>query len=83
MVRETVDLDSVSSHDYVLLPSLDEELQATREAILETVDQLDQEHKRVGKDLGLDTEKKLHLENHQVHHYSLRITKAVSRSRAR
>ena len=83
MVRETVDLDSVGSYEYVLLPSLDEELQETREAILETVNQLDQEHKRVGKDLGLDTEKKLHLENHQVHNYSLRITKAVSQRSSR
>jgi hypothetical protein len=40
---------------------------------------MDDEHRKVGEDLGVDIDKKLHLENHQVYHYSFRITKAVSK----
>lgn len=32
----------------------------------------------MARDLGVEKDKKLHLENHQVYHYSFRITKAVS-----
>jgi DNA mismatch repair protein MSH2 len=76
MVENTIDLDELESHNYVLLPSLDTDLQHFRERLIDVRDQLDAEHRRVGADLGLDIEKKLHLENHQVYKYSLRITKA-------
>lgn len=78
MVEETIDLHS-DPHSWVLLPSLDNDLQRLRDELNEVTVQLDAEHKRVGKDLGVELDKKLHLENHQVYKYSFRITKAVSR----
>lgn len=78
MVEETIDLDELANHNYVIKPSYSEDLQTTRQLLMETRDQLDAEHRRVGHDLGVDIEKKLHLENHQVYGYSFRITKAVS-----
>ncbi|ORY29618.1 muts domain V-domain-containing protein [Naematelia encephala] len=76
MVEDTIDLDELSSHNYVLKAELDEDLRLAREDIVRIRDQLDAEHRRVGDDLGVDIEKKLHLENHQVYKYSFRITKA-------
>ncbi|WVQ85977.1 hypothetical protein IAT38_008145 [Cryptococcus sp. DSM 104549] len=76
MVEETIDLDELANHNFVILPSIDEELQRYRDELLSVRDQLDEEHRRVGDDLGIDIDKKLHLENHQVYKYSFRITKA-------
>ena len=80
MVQETIDLRGLDRHEYALLPSLDSELQRIEDELLATRDQLDAEHERVGKELGVEIDKKLHLENHQVHKYSFRITKAASLS---
>lgn len=76
MVENTIDLNELQSHNFVLLPSLDNELQRFRDELIDVRDQLDSEHRRVGRDLDLDIDKKLHLENHNVYNYSLRITKA-------
>lgn len=78
MVEDTIDLDELQNHNYVLLPTIDNELQVYRDRLINVRDQLDEEHRRVGEDLNVDIEKKLHLENHQVYNYSFRITKAVS-----
>lgn len=80
MVEETIDLDELDNHNYVLKASLDNNLQALRDGIVDIRDQLDAEHRRVADDLDLDMDKKLHLEKHQVYGYSFRITKAVSAS---
>ena len=40
-------------------------------------DGLDNEHRAVGKDLGLELDKKLHLENSQTYGYCFRLTKNV------
>lgn len=80
LVESTIDLDEMSSHNYVIKPDFDENLQSIKEQLIEARDGLDEEHMRVGKILDLDTEKKLHLENQQVYGYCLRVTKAVSTS---
>ena len=76
MVEETIDLENSDPHSYVLLPTLDNKLSEYRDQLNMVVRELDAEHVRVGRDLGVDIEKKLHLEKHQVYNYSLRITKA-------
>ncbi|CAD6590292.1 MAG: MutS-like protein, partial [Tremellales sp. Tagirdzhanova-0007] len=76
MVEETVDLDELQNHNYVLLPNEENDLGRCRDDLMNVRDQLDEEHRRVGAELGVDIEKKLHLENHQVYKYSFRITKA-------
>lgn len=79
MVEETIDLDAMNRHDIILKPELDTELQRLRDELLDVKDGLDAEHVRVAEDLGVDIDKKLHLEKHQVYNYSFRITKAVRR----
>lgn len=78
MVEETIDLDELDNHNYVLKASLDSNLQILRDQLSDIRDQLDAEHRRVAEDLGIEIDKKIHLEKHQVYGYSFRITKAVS-----
>lgn len=40
-------------------------------------DALDGEHRTVGRELGLELDKKLHLENSQAYGYCFRLTKNV------
>lgn len=44
----------------------------------EVRDGLDEQHREVGRDLGLELNKKLHLENSNNWGYCFRITKSVS-----
>lgn len=77
LIEESIDLDELeNNHHYHLQPKLDPELEQFQAALLETRDGLDEEHRRVGRKLNLDIEKKLHLENNQVYNYSFRVTKA-------
>jgi DNA mismatch repair protein MSH2 len=78
LVEETVELDDIHHGHTVLKPTLQNDLGTIQEELTGIRDQLDDEHDRVARDLGVEKDKKLHLENHQVYHYSFRITKAVS-----
>ncbi|KIP09722.1 hypothetical protein PHLGIDRAFT_300246 [Phlebiopsis gigantea 11061_1 CR5-6] len=75
MVQDTLDLDELENHNFVVKPEYDEELQALAERIQETRDALDEEHRRVAGELDLDLDKKLHLENSPVHGYCFRMSK--------
>lgn len=77
LVESTIDLASLDSHTYTIKPDFDDSLAEIKTALEEARDGLDEEHQRVGNSLGLDTDKKLHLENHQTYGYVLRVTKAV------
>ena len=77
-MEDTIELSDIHHGRTVLKATLDGDLEALQEDLVRVRDLLDDEHDRVAKDLGVEKNKKLHLENHQVYHYSLRITKAVS-----
>lgn len=77
MVEETIDLDQLSHHQFVIKPDYDENLQRLAKKIRQVRDGLDKEHRRVGKELGLELDKKLHLENNQIYGYCFRVTKGV------
>ena len=82
MVEATLDLDELSSHNFVIKPEFDPELQEYRATLNRCRDGLDAEHKRVGKELGFDSEKKLHMENHASYGYSFRLTRNVGATSA-
>ncbi|KAG6876663.1 hypothetical protein C0993_001408 [Termitomyces sp. T159_Od127] len=65
MVEQTLDLEELDNHNYVIKPDYDPKLQDLAEKLTKTRDGLDREHREVGKDLGLELDKKLHLENNQ------------------
>ncbi|KAF8217826.1 DNA mismatch repair protein [Mycena galopus ATCC 62051] len=75
MVEQTIDLEELDRHNYVIKPEYDENLGAIAEKLSETRDGLDKEHKSVGRDLDLELDKKLHLENNQTYGYCFRVTK--------
>ncbi|KAI0732603.1 DNA mismatch repair protein [Fomitopsis betulina] len=75
MVEQTLDLDELENHNFVIKPDFDARLQALADKLKEARDGLDAEHKRVGRDLDLDLDKKLHLENSQTYGYVLRVSK--------
>ncbi|KAJ7442219.1 muts domain V-domain-containing protein [Mycena galericulata] len=63
MVEQTIDLEELDRHNYVIKPEYDERLG------------LDEEHNSVGDDLNLELDKKLHLENNSTYGYCFRVTK--------
>ncbi|KAG1859584.1 DNA mismatch repair protein [Suillus subalutaceus] len=75
MVESTLDLEELENHNYAIKPDYDERLQALADKLVEIRDGLDAEHRATGKDLDLDLEKKLHLENSQNYGYCFRLTK--------
>ena len=78
MVEQTLDLDELENHNFVIKPDFDARLQTLADKLKRTRDGLDAEHKRAARDLGLDLDKKLHLENSPTYGYVLRVSKAVS-----
>ena len=95
MVEQTLDLDELDNHKYVIKPDYDPKLRELSKRLSQVIfshisntflltylkirDELDKEHVEVGSDLGIELDKKLHLENNQVYGYCLRVTKNVSR----
>ncbi|KAG8994263.1 MutS-like protein [Tulasnella sp. JGI-2019a] len=75
MVEQTLDLDQLNHHMFVLKPDYDPRLQELADSLGEIRDGLDEEHRGAGTDLGLELDKKLHLENNTVHGYCFRVTK--------
>ncbi|OAX37509.1 DNA mismatch repair protein, partial [Rhizopogon vinicolor AM-OR11-026] len=75
MVESTLDLAELENHNYAIKPDYDERLQTLADKLVEIRDGLDAEHRATGKDLTLDLDKKLHLENSQNYGYCFRLTK--------
>ena len=75
LVEATLDLSELAQHNFVIKPDFDDNLRQIKEALDDTRDKLDEQHRLAGKELRMDTEKKLHLENHHVYGYCLRVTR--------
>ncbi|KZT61654.1 DNA mismatch repair protein [Calocera cornea HHB12733] len=75
MVEHTLDLEELDNHNYVIKPDFDDELKRISEDLRNVRDRLDAEHHRVGNELDLDLDKKLHLESNTVYGYCLRLSK--------
>lgn len=75
MVEQTLDLDQLDHHSYVIKPDFDPRLKEFAEELGKIRDGLDEEHQSVGDDLNMELDKKLHLENSQVYGYCFRLTK--------
>ncbi|KAI0711342.1 DNA mismatch repair protein [Earliella scabrosa] len=75
MVQQTLDLDELENHNFVIKPDYDDRLQELADKLTGVRDGLDAEHREVGDILDLDLDKKLHLENSQQYGYCFRVTK--------
>ncbi|KAH8097021.1 DNA mismatch repair protein [Cristinia sonorae] len=78
MVQQTLDLDELENHRFVIKPDYDESLQILAEKLKGIRDGLDKEHRDAARDTGLDLDKKLHLENSPTHGYCFRVSKNAS-----
>ncbi|KAM0261287.1 hypothetical protein ACHAQJ_002318 [Trichoderma viride] len=76
MVEQTVDLDALDRHEYIIKPEYDQSLRVIRKKL----DQLDrdirQEFQSAARDLGQEADKKIFLEtNHKAHGVCMRLTR--------
>jgi len=81
MVELAIDLDELerpgAHSNYMIRKEHDENLAIIAEKIGKVRDGLDKEHARAGRDLGLELDKKLHLEKHDRYGYCFRLSKQV------
>jgi len=75
MVETTVDLEALDRHEFIIKPEFDESLRIIRKKLDKTRHDMDVEHRRAGKDLNQELDKKLFLDNHRVHGYCFRLTR--------
>jgi len=80
MVETTVDLEALDHHEFIIKPEFDDSLRVIRKRLDKLKYDMEVEHRKVGKDLNQDTEKKLFLENHRVHGWCFRLTRTVSKT---
>lgn len=76
MVETTVDLDAMDRHEFIIKPEFDDGLKVIRKRLDKLNYDMEKESKEVADDLGLEIDKKLFLENHKVHGWCLRLTRA-------
>lgn len=77
MVQDTLDLDELENHNFVVKPEYDEYLEELAGKLKDIRDGLDEEYRDVAGDIGLELDKKIHLENSPTHGYCFRISKNV------
>ena len=77
LVEETVDLDALDNHEYIIKADFDDNLQAIKKKIDALQKDMRREHQRVGNDLGQEIDKKLFMENQRVHGWCFRLTRTV------
>ncbi|KAI9654997.1 MAG: MutS-like protein [Trizodia sp. TS-e1964] len=75
MVETTVDLEALDHHEFIIKPEFDDSLRTIRKKLDKLKYDMDVEHRKAGKDLNQETEKKLFLENHKVHGWCFRLTR--------
>lgn len=75
MVETTVDLDALDRHEFIIKPEFDDKLRVIRAKLDKIQHGMDVEHRRVGKDLNQELDKKLFLENHKTHGHCFRLTR--------
>ncbi|KAG9237861.1 DNA mismatch repair protein msh-2 [Amylocarpus encephaloides] len=76
MVEMTVDLAAMDNHEYIIKPEFDDSLRLIRKKLDKLKYQIEQEYKSASQDLGQEMDKKIFLENHKVHGWCMRLTRA-------
>ncbi|KAF1816152.1 DNA mismatch repair protein MSH2 [Eremomyces bilateralis CBS 781.70] len=78
MVETTVDLEALDNHEFIIKPEFDDSLRTIRKRLDKLKYEMGVEQRKIAQDLDLDMDKKLFLENHRVHGWCLRVTRAES-----
>lgn len=80
LVETTIDLDALDNHEYIIKYEFDDNLRMIKRKLEKARNDMHAEHRNVGRDLNLDTEKKLFIENHRVHGWCFRLTRTEATS---
>ncbi|CAB4489452.1 uncharacterized protein OCT59_011139 [Rhizophagus irregularis] len=75
MVETTIDLEAADYHQFMIKADFNSELKQIQNKIDGIKEKINEEHEKVGEDLCMDTDKKLHLEKQNVYGYCFRITR--------
>jgi DNA mismatch repair protein MSH2 len=75
LVETTVDLEALDNHEFVIKPDFDDRLKEIRNDLDELRLRISGEHEKAADDLGMEPEKKLKLEQHQIHGWCMRLTR--------
>ncbi|PVD28152.1 hypothetical protein C0Q70_10737 [Pomacea canaliculata] len=75
MVEATLDMSMVEQHEFVVKPDFDENLAVLREKITELEDSIKSQLNRVARDLGLEPNKTVKLENNSQLGFYFRVTR--------
>ncbi|KAL1923743.1 uncharacterized protein VTP21DRAFT_8723 [Calcarisporiella thermophila] len=75
LVETTIDLQAVEDHEFLIKADFDDSLKELKSKIDEIRSMMTDEHERVGRRLGMDTEKKLKLEKQNVYGFCFRVSR--------
>jgi DNA mismatch repair protein MSH2 len=76
MVETTVDLEAAENHEYIIKPEFDDGLRIIRKKLNKLTSDIQAEYRSASQDLGQEMDKKIFLENHKVHGWCMRLTRA-------
>lgn len=76
MVETTVDLEALDNHEFIIKPEFDDGLRTIRKKLDKLRSDMDREIRDAADDLGQERDKKIFLENHKVHGWCMRLTRA-------
>ncbi|KAG0221543.1 MutS-like protein [Mortierella sp. GBA43] len=75
LVVTTIDLDAVDRHEYLIKADFDQNLKVLRKEMEDVKSTMEKEHQRVADELNMEVDKKLKMEDHQVHGWSFRLSR--------
>ena len=78
MVEKTIDLEALDRHEYIIRADFDDNLKLIKADLNKVRKDLDSEFYLVADDLHQEKDKKLFLEQHRVHGWCFRLTRAES-----
>lgn len=78
MVEKTIDLEALDRHEYIIRADFDDNLKIIKTKLNQVRKDLDMQLHLVAEDLHQEKDKKLFLEQHRVHGWCFRLTRAES-----
>ncbi|KAG9071467.1 MutS-like protein [Linnemannia hyalina] len=75
LVETTIDLDAIDSHEYLIKADFDQGLKVLRKKMETLKSEMQREHERVSGVLNMEVDKKLKMEDHQIHGWGFRLSR--------
>ncbi|KAG0219648.1 MutS-like protein [Mortierella sp. NVP41] len=75
LVETTIDLDAIDSHEYLIKADFDQGLKVLRKKMETLKLEMQREHERVAHVLNMEVDKKLKMEDHQIHGWGFRLSR--------